>query len=575
MTSDPHWQDDELSAEEVRQLRRRRSIKRLLMISVPAVLLLAIAVAIGVPRIKEWRARQFAERADLLLGLGELQDAFNNASSALQLQPNLPEARRAYAAVMLAAGQTEGLETLQEMIEEGVATDEDRLRMAKGALTFGQIAVAERETFHLIQEGRKTPEALYVLARVRLTQQRVSDATQALRESLEAGGGDQPRLLLAQLQIAANTVESVESAIELLTPLAAQPNRAGLETLLTLVNSPALLTSGGPGWVRRLRDHPKATEEHRLMAASAEIRLDPASYSRVMRETVERYRNGSAEERMQLSRWLNLNREFATVLEVIGADEAARRSDLFLIRVDAMAGLGEWEAIATLLRGSDLPLQPPIVLLYRGRAARELGEPEISASFYRRAIIESARQPEVMWYVINYLQRVGEDQVLEQELMRLTENPAAAREAFEALVPIVQKRQDAAELHRLYQQMIRRLPADPAVQNDERYFAALTGQRPDVRGARELLDQEPRMLAYRITLALTLLKNAQPAEALRVFDGITLDPEQIQPYQRVVLAAVLGANGREEEARQLAAAIPPASVTIQELELIAPWRTSN
>jgi hypothetical protein len=212
------------------------------------------------------------------------------------------------------------------------------------------------------------------------------------------------------------------------------------------------------------------------------------------------------------------------------------------------------------------------VLLYRGRAARETGDPEASASFYRRAVIEAARTPDVMWYVINYLQRVGEDSVLEQELARLTENPATARQAFQALVPIVQKRQDAEELYQLYDRMIRLLPADPVVQNDHRYFAALTGRRADVSGARELVDQQPNMLAYRITLALTHLKNAQPEAAMRVFNGVTLDPAQIQPYQRAVLAAVLAANNRQDEARQLARSVPGDVVTTQEMELIAPWR---
>jgi hypothetical protein len=80
------------------------------------------------------------------------------------------------------------------------------------------------------------------------------------------------------------------------------------------------------------------------------------------------------------------------------------------------------------------------------------------------------------------------------------------------------------------------------------------------------------MLAYRVTLALTHLKNAQPEAAMRVFDGITLDPAQIQPYQRAVLAATLGANGREDEARQLARSVPGDVVTVQEFELIKPWR---
>ena len=213
-----------------------------------------------------------------------------------------------------------------------------------------------------------------------------------------------------------------------------------------------------------------------------------------------------------------------------------------------------------------------MLLLYRGRAARELGRPEEAATFYRRAVVESAPTRDVMWYVINYLQSIGENKVLEQELEALTDNPSAARQAFAALVPIVQKRQDAEELYRLYDRMLKRLPSDAVVQNDHRYFAALTGRRTDVSGARELVAKEPQMLAYRITLALAHLKNGQQEAAMMVFDGITLDPAQIQPYQRAVLAAVLGANGREAEARQLARSVPGDAVTVQEYRLIEPWR---
>ena len=57
--------------------------------------------------------------------------------------------------------------------------------------------------------------------------------------------------------------------------------------------------------------------------------------------------------------------------------------------------------------------------------------------------------------------------------------------------------------------------------------------------------------------------------------GVTLDPSQIQPYQRAVLAAVLGANGRENEARQLAASVPGDAITTREFALIAPWRKAD
>lgn len=568
----PQPNEDDFSAEEMRQLRRDRRMRRLLLFGLPALLVFGVATAIAVPMVKDWRARQFVERAKELSAQGKLQEAFNNAASAMQMRPALPEVKRAYARVLLAANEPACLQVMQQLIDSSEATTEDRIELAEAALRFGDLPLAEKEAFQLLQQGQSTPQALYVLARVRLAQNRLPDALQALRECLEAGGGPEPAALLARLQIAQNTSESLRSATELLRPIARQQDQAGLDALLVLVASPALKSEEGAGWVEALRAHPLANDSQKLAAASAEIVMRPSAYAEVVKKAVDAFRNGTAEQRAELARWLNQNREYSGVLEVITAEEASTRSDLFLVRLDAMAGKKDWQGIADLLRGDKLPLQNSVVLLYRGRASRELGKPEEAATFYRRALVESAPTRDVMWYVINYLKRIGEDKVLEQELEALTDNPSTARQAFAALVPLVQKRQDAEELYQLYERMLKRLPGDTVAQNDHRYFAALTGRRADVSGGRELVAKEPQMLAYRITLALTHLKNGQQEAAMKVFDGITIDPAQIQPYQRAVLAAVLGANGRETEARQLARSVPGDSVTVQEYELIAPWR---
>lgn len=568
----PHAGEDDLSAEEIRQLWRRRFVRKAIIVGTSALLAAAVITAIAIPRIKDWRARQFAEQADTLREEGKLQEAFSNASSAMQMRPGMPEALRSYANVLLAAGRPEAVAVLRQLVESGAGTPKDRLDLAEAGLRFGDTALAEQEAFALMQQGGQTGAALFTLARVRIAQQRWADAMQALQESIDAGAGAEPAILLAKLRFAQNTPESIKAATDLLRPIAAQSDKAGLDALMALLASPALQTKEAADWIGKVRHHPLARTEQQLAASSAEITMSPASRAEVLRQTVERHKSGNPEERVLLARWLNQNGEYNAVLELIPVAEAATRSDLFLIRLDTMAGRGDWNGIAELLRSESLPLQTPIILLYRGRAAREMGDAESSTSFYRRAVIEAAPTPDVMWYVIDYLQRVGEDAALEQELERLTDNPSTARQAFQALVPIVQKRQDAGDLFKLYERMLTKLPAEAAVQNDYRYFAALTGHSPDVAAAQELVNSQPRMLAYRITLSFALLKAGQPEAALRVFDGLTLDPAQIQPYQRAVLAAVLGANKREKEARQLASTVAGDSVTVQELQLIAPWR---
>ena len=571
----PDISDEDLSGEEVRLMLRQRARKRFIAISLPVLALLALILVLGIPAANNWRARQFAKRADELRMQGKLQEAFNNASSAMQMRPGIPEVERSYARVLLAGGEAAGLQVMQQLVDSGNASAEDRLELAEASLRLGDVPRAENGAFQLLQQGQNTPQALHVLARVRLAQQRVPDALQALQESIEAGGGTDSAILLARLRLAANTPESIKSAIGLLSPIARQNDQAGLEALLLLINSTTLDTDEAPGWIEALKNHPLANSAQKLSAASAEMRRHPGDHAQIIEETIQANLHGSLEDRVELARWLNQNREYQGVLDIIPRIEATAHGDLFLIRLDALAGLGKWEEIAGILRNGSPPLNEAVILLYRGRAARELGSPEEAASFYRRAMSEATQDPGIMQYVIKYLQGTGEDRILEQELLRLADNPTDARQAFAALVPLIQKRRSAEALYTLYEHMLNKLPSDPVVQNDHRYFSALTGRRADVSGGRELVSKEPRMLAYRITLALVHLKSGQNEAALRVFDGITLNPKQILPYQRAVLAAVLGANGREEEARELAAGVPDDVVTVEETKLIAPWRKKN
>lgn len=569
-SSDP-LKDEDLSAVEIRQIWRRRFYRRLLTLGVPALFILIIITALAIPRVKDWRARQFAEQANTLRLQGKLQEAFNNAATAIQMRPTLADSQRAYAAVLVAAGKAEGIPVLQQLIDEGKATAQDRLNLAEAGLHFADLALAEREATWLLDQKEKAAEAFLVLARVRLAQNRSADAEHILKQCLDVGGSDNAVILLAQLKFAANASEAAKEAVSLLQPLTTKKGAMGLAALMVLLNSPAISLPEAASWVKAAHAHPLINDEQKLALASAEIQVTPAASSDILHRMIEEFRSGTPAQRVLLGRWLNHNHQYAETLKVISPEEAMSHRDLFLIRLDAMAGLGDWTGISTLLDEPNLPLQTPFAMLYRGRAAREVGDSATAATYYRRALRDPTLSPEVLWYVVGYLNRIGEHQVLEQELNNMTSNPTLARKAFEALVPLVQARQDAEEMYKLYERMILILPSDYAAQNDLRYFAALTKHRIDTTGAQELVKAEPRMLAYRITLALTLLREGKNAEALHVFDGETLNPADIQPYQRAILAAILGANGRESEAQDLATNIPGDSITTQEMELIKPW----
>jgi hypothetical protein len=104
--------------------------------------------------------------------------------------------------------------------------------------------------------------------------------------------------------------------------------------------------------------------------------------------------------------------------------------------------------------------------------------------------------------------------------------------------------------------------------NDAAYLDLLLKQPVDARSLRERLRTSPKDPAIISTLALERLCAGQKSEAIALFDGAGLHDALLAPNQRVVLACVLAANGRSEDAVVVAARIPAAKISKQELELL-------
>ena len=83
-----------------------------------------------------------------------------------------------------------------------------------------------------------------------------------------------------------------------------------------------------------------------------------------------------------------------------------------------------------------------------------------------------------------------------------------------------------------------------------------------------MLKTAPGNLAYRTTFALALWRQQDFPAALRAYDGQNPDWSQATASQRAIYAAVLAANHREDEARQIARALPADQLRAEEHELI-------
>jgi len=87
--------------------------------------------------------------------------------------------------------------------------------------------------------------------------------------------------------------------------------------------------------------------------------------------------------------------------------------------------------------------------------------------------------------------------------------------------------------------------------------------------AEQLVQREPASLPHRTLLALARLRLGKPADALAVYNGLHIPRNVSSPSAVAVHAAVLAANGKEEEARAEAASVNPDQLLPEEQALIA------
>lgn len=177
-----------------------------------------------------------------------------------------------------------------------------------------------------------------------------------------------------------------------------------------------------------------------------------------------------------------------------------------------------------------------------------------------------------MW-LARYAEKCGELDTAKKALRSLITILQNPRPAFQELERLTELSGSTRELRDLLAEMVRRWPKEVALQNDHAYLNLLLGAEPGParETAEQLMNQFPESLPYRTTFALALWRQQDFAGALRAYAGRDYDWSQALIPQRAVYAAVLAANGRTNEARQLARSLPPDRLRAEELALIKPW----
>lgn len=538
------------------------------------LLLLAFGFFFGRPSyraLKTFRAQQLAHQAEKYAGEQKWREALQTAQAAYQMASTDAKTLRILARLQARMSPPDALELYLALVQLPEARPDDQRELTRLAIALGKIQLAQSTLNTLLQNEPANVNNLLLASDLALASRDINGAITYANRARSLDPHNRVTLFTLGRLFALNSKTHAEAAKILLQLAIPSTDQIGLDSLQILAKLTDLPEEDARLAADALQRHPLSRLPQKLLALQVDMRLKPSERNAMLDAAIQQY-SDTEDNKLILARWLNQQKEYQRVITLIPDKLLFLSQNLFLVRVDAMASLKQWQEIDALLTNPRVPLSTPIRELYRARCARELGQKAESEARWNRAIAEAATDsnPNTLWYLADYALRINERAQAWKIFDRLAQNPITARRAYENLVRMAEQEGETVRLLEIITRAAKSYPEDPAPRNDITYLQLLLNQHTDQAqiNAEQLFAEQPRIVAFRVTLALAKLKANQPAQALQLFQGISFTPSDLLPGWQAIYATTLARNNRLAEAKQIAAKIPLERLKPQERELI-------
>lgn len=542
-------------------------------------ILLALVVAFVVHRayvlgkgvLDASESARLSESAEAELQAGRAREAMTRLKSAVTLDPENTRALRLMARLLDLEGSPQALEFHRLLEASGETGAEDWRLMALSAARHGQL---ERALYaaHAYRRGSGDaafPHLVESLARGAagdsVAQERALRAAIAEREDAETLGA-LADFLLSDPEILDLNATEISRLLRRVASI--DPGASGLGALRTGLASGILHGEDFGEWLELYRSHPAATAATRIDAAGLEIGRNPATAPRVMGRLLDSLANASFAERVDAARWFLDRGNPAAAQGVLPLEIARADRDALGLWLESAAALGQWSLLEGELVQPSSVLPDSTRLPVLARALKEQGREAEAADLRNEALSRFRGDPGAFSDVLRNLLAAGEWELFEKNLTVLSNDPLQGAEALKRLVPVARSHRDSMRLLALYEKSVRNpvLAQDPFVLDRLQFNRLVLGKPVAIEDVEFRLRQAGDNPDFLVTAALGMLVNGLKAKSLHLLEEgpVSLDPDRLEPRQRAVFAAVLAANGRNEEALRMAAGIPRRLLTREE-----------
>ncbi len=557
--------------ERPRHTPGRRKGPKWWLLALLTLLVLVVATVLGYQWLKVRRADKFATAGDSFLEAKKLNDAAIQYRVALQLDPKSYHALSGAARLASQADRPEAIELWQKVIELRKSTLQDREDYAELLIKNNRLTLAEKMLGSLLKNNPDT-RTLRLSARYSAKMGETAKALEFMRIAAKrAPEDDATRFQLAELLAQSTEPAEQAEARKILWDVAGKSNAYKQVAVEALAAAPHLTGDEQKRLVQELSDLTPKTVKDDLLAADLKLQLHPDEATHLYQETLDRWRNGSTEELIQLARWLNIHQQPELVLSSYPVERAFEDNQLLLSRLDAMAILQRWNDIDEILGQSEVTLDPSVIESFHARTAQERNATLDAEVHWSHAISLAASDPYKLRFVANFAEQSRASAIALKAYEQLARFPEQADLAYRGIERVGLKSGDISAQRSAMAKITARTPDDPNAADQLAYLNLLLGENLDqsLASAKKLTQQYPNRLSYRVTTALGYLRQHNAAEALAQFNGpVPIDWKQTQPSWRAVYAAALLGTDRNDEAKEIIATIPRDQLNPRERALI-------
>jgi hypothetical protein len=149
-----------------------------------------------------------------------------------------------------------------------------------------------------------------------------------------------------------------------------------------------------------------------------------------------------------------------------------------------------------------------------------------------------------------------------------------AFKAVQTLIPVARQYRDSTLMLEFYQQAMksRIIANEETIKDRAGYTRLILGETVPLGELESRAKKHPENASFRLTYALGLLKTGAKVKALFELKDVepSIQVDALLPHQKAVYAAIVAANGHEEEAQGIIKMISFGSLTRQEEALVSP-----